>query len=349
VKAPAKEGMNIYMVDMKAPISLLQNIETTIKDPLNRNQRVLNVMDRAHKNLQRALTLLYPGNLVISFNAGVLHHKLVKMITVENQVPSETSEEKVLGPYMCVPFGKILRVMAVPNTVTKTLHTDKIFNPDIKGFKIAEYPYYSPLVNQVRTIKSFDRDVILVDDLLHKGYRIRELDPIFKGEKVNIRKIIVGILSGRGKDLMTIQKRKVDSAYFIANLKAWFVESSLYPFVGGDSVARKPISNVSILPSINLIQPYVAPGYLPGASNEAVYNFSKTCLENARDILMILEEEYLILYGKNLTLKRLGEVVISSRSPDHGDCLAYDLNLAPSVYVANDIEKLKRLKDSLVR
>jgi len=349
VKAPAKDGMNIYMVDMKAPISLLQNIETTIKDPLNRNQRVLNVMDRAHKNLQRALTLLYPGNLVISFNAGVLHHKLVKMITVENQVPSETSAEKVLGPYMCVPFGKILRVMAVPNTVTKTLHTDKIFNPDIKGFKIAEYPYYSPLVNQVRTIKSFDRSVILVDDLLHKGYRIRELDPIFKGEKVNIRKIIVGILSGRGKDLMTIQKRKVDSAYFIANLKAWFVESSLYPFVGGDSVARKPISNVSILPSINLIQPYVAPGYLPGASNEAVYNFSKTCLENARDILMVLEEEYLILYGKNLTLKRLGEVVISSRSPDHGDCLAYDLNLAPSVYVANDIEKLKRLKDSLVQ
>lgn len=347
VKAPAKEGMNIYMVDMKAPISLLQNIETTIKDPLNRNPRVLSVMDRAHKNLQRSLTFLYPGNLVISFNAGVLHHKLVKMITVENKVSSETSQDKILGPYMCVPFGKILRVMAVPNTVTKTLHTDKIFTPDIKGFRIGEYPYYSPLINQVRTIKSFDKDVILVDDLLHKGYRIRELDPIFKGEKVNIRKIIVGILSGRGKDLMTIQKRKVDSAYFIANLKAWFVESSLYPFVGGDSVARKPISNVSILPSINLVQPYVAPGYLPGASKEAVYRFSKTCLENSRDILMVLEEEYQVLYGKNLTLKRLGEVVISSRSPDHGDCLSYDLNLAPSVYIANDIEKLKRLKDSL--
>lgn len=334
---------------MKAPISLLQNIETTIKDPLNRNQYVLEVMDRAHKNLQKALTSLYPGNLVISFNAGVLHHKLVKLITLENRVESETSSEKILGPHMCVPFGKILRVMAVPNTVTKTLHTDKVFNPDIKSFNITEYPYYSPLISQVRTIKSFDRSVILVDDLLHKGYRIRELNPIFKEEKVNIRKLIVGVLSGRGKDLMTIQKRKVDSAYFIANLKAWFVESSLYPFVGGDSVARKPISNVSILPSINLIQPYVAPMYLPDASKAAVYQLSKTCLENARDILLVLEEEYQILYGKNLTLKRLGEVVISSRSPDHGDCLAYDLNLAPSVYVDNDLEKLKRLKDSLVK
>ncbi len=348
VKAPAKEGMNIYTVDMRAPISLLQNMETTIKDPLNRNARVLAVMDKAHRNLQMALTKLYPGNLVLSFNAGVLHHKLVKMITIDNQVPVEPTSDRRLGPYMCVPFGKILRVAAVPNTVTKTLHTDKVFEPDIQSFAIKEYPNYSPLSYQVRTIKSFDRSVILVDDLLHKGYRIRELDPLFKAENVNIRKLVVGILSGRGKDLMTIQKRKVDSAYFIPNLRAWFVESSIYPFVGGDSVARKGTENVSMIPSINLIQPYVAPGFLGGADKESIYHFSLVCLENAQEILTVLEEEYQVLYEKNLTLKRLGEVVISSRSPDQGDCLSYDLNLAPSVYVANDIEKLKRLRNSLV-
>lgn len=348
VKAPAKEGMNIYKVDMKAPISLLQNMETTIKDPLNRNERVLTVMDKAHRNLQMALTKLFPGNLVISFNAGVLHHKLVKMITVDNQVPAEPAPERRLGPYMCVPFGKILRVAAVPNTVTKTLHTDKVFEPDIQSFTIQEYPNYSPLLHQVRTIKSFERNVILVDDLLHKGYRIRELDPLFKAENVNVRKLVVGILSGRGKDLMTIQKRKVDSAYFIPNLRAWFVESSIYPFIGGDSVARKGTENVSVIPSINLIEPYVAPAFLGQAEKETIYQFSLTCLENARDILTVLEEEYQVLYEKNLTLKRLGEVVISSRSPDQGDCLSYDLNLAPSVYVANDIEKLKRLRNSLV-
>mgnify|MGYP001433912854 FL=1 len=200
----------------------------------------------------------------------------------------------------------------------------------------------------MRTIKSFERNVILVDDLLHKGYRIRELDPLFKAENVNVRKLVVGILSGRGKDLMTIQKRKVDSAYFIPNLRAWFVESSIYPFIGGDSVARKGTENVSVIPSINLIEPYVAPAFLGQAEKETIYQFSLTCLENARDILTVLEEEYQVLYEKNLTLKRLGEVVISSRSPDQGDCLSYDLNLAPSVYVANDIEKLKRLRSSLV-
>ncbi|GAB1475788.1 hypothetical protein MASR2M70_06200 [Bacillota bacterium] len=348
LRAPAKDDMHIYTVNMEAPISLLRNMETTIKDPLNRNERILAVMDKAHRNLQMALTGLYPGNLVISFNAGVLHHKMVKMITVENQVPEEPTPERCLGPYMCVPFGKILRMAAVPNTVTKTLHTDKVFEPDIKSFRIAEYPNYSPLVNQIRTIKSFDRSVILVDDLLHKGYRIRELDPLFKAEGISIRKLVVGILSGRGKDLMTIQKRKVDCAYFIPNLRAWFVESSLYPFIGGDSVARRQKENVSMIPSINLIQPYVAPAFLTGAPKEAIYKFSLTCLENAREILTALEEEYQSHFEKNLTLKRLGEVVISSRSPDQGDCLHSDLNLAPSVYVANDIEKLKRLRSSLV-
>jgi hypothetical protein len=342
-------GIDIFAADMTSPICLTQNMYTTIKDPFNRNEHIAGIMDKAHENLQIALTRLYPGNLVISFNAGILHHKLVKMITEENGVPARQTPERHFGPYMCVPFGKILRMAVVPNTVTKTLHTDKVFEPDIKGFKIAEYPNYSPLQNQIRTIKSFERDVILVDDLLHKGYRIKELDPLFKAERVNIRKLIVGILSGKGKDLMAIQKRKVSSAYFIPNLRAWFVESSIYPFIGGDSVSRKHADNVSIIPSVNLIQPYVSPVFLNGAHKEAIYEFSMTCLDNAFGILKALEEEYQKLYGRNLTITRLGEVVISSRSPDYGDCLHYDLNLAPSAYVANDIEQLKRLRNSLVK
>ena len=79
---------------------------------------------------------------------------------------------------MCVPFGKILNGMAVPNTVTKTLHLEKSFSPDLRTFRIREYPNYASIEDQVRTIRSFRRPVILVDDILHKGYRIRRLDPI---------------------------------------------------------------------------------------------------------------------------------------------------------------------------
>ena len=173
---------------------------------------------------------------------------------------------------------------------------------------------------------------------------MKELDPIFKQEDLNISKLIVGILSGRGKDLMTIQGRKVDSVYFMPNLKSWFVESSMYPFVGGDGVKRKSSINATNIPSVNLMLPYVAPNFLVDAPKEAIYDFSMVCLENARNILTVLEEEYQLCFERNLTLNRLGEAIISPRYPDVGDHMSYDLNLPPSVYISNDIEKLIRLR-----
>ena len=38
----------------------------------------------------------------------------------------------------------------------------------------------------MRTIKSFDRPVILVDDLMHPGVRIKALDPVLRQERVDI-------------------------------------------------------------------------------------------------------------------------------------------------------------------
>ncbi len=289
------------------------------------------------------MTQLYPGNLVISFHSSVMHHRLVEMITKANGVPSEPLPVRKLGPAMCVPFGKILRGMVIPNTTTKVLHTEKTYESELKNFKITEYPNYSPLKNQARTIKSFQKPVILVDDLLHKGYRIKELDPLFKEEDIEIERIIVGVLSGRGKDLMDIQNRKVESLYFIPSLRAWFVESTIYPFIGGDSVERKEKLKANLLNSINLILPYVMPAFLKGATKENIYHLSMAALENARDIMTVLEEEYQKEYERNLTLNRLSEVIIHPSCPDKGGCLSYDYHLAPSVYIANDIEKLVRL------
>lgn len=98
-----------------------------------------------------------------------------------------------LGPYMCVPYGKILADEVVPNTVTKTLHADKVYAANMENFSILEAPGYSSLSGQIRTIKSFRRPVILVDDLLHWGHRIHALDHIFKEEQVEIRSIVVGL------------------------------------------------------------------------------------------------------------------------------------------------------------
>ena len=264
------------------------------------------------------------------------------MITQFNQVPQEPTTPRKLGKYMCVPFGKLLRGKTVPNTVTKTIHTDRVYSPDLSESTIEAFPNYASIPCQVRTIKSFDRPVILVDDLMHPGVRIKALDLVLRQEGVDIQLVLVGILSGYGRDLMSQQKRPVDSVYFLPSLRQWFVEATLYPFIGGNTVRRSRPPVPGLLPGINHILPYAVPPFAKECGEEAVFQLSRCCLESARDVIGTLEREYRALYGRNLTLGRLAEAVILPLCPDKGTCLGYDPNLAASVYLENDLEQLLR-------
>jgi len=332
----------IREVDMRAPTVLIQNLETTIQEPLRRNPKVLSAIRRGHEGLQRAMTGLYPGSLLLTLTADIIHHRLLEKITAYNGVPSTPTTPRVLGRNMCVPFGKMLRGMSVPNTVTKTIHTDRVFAPDLSESILEAFPNYAPIPSQIRTIKSFARPVILVDDLMHPGFRLRFLDPILRQEGVDIRMVLVGVLSGYGRDLIRTWNRPVDSVYFLPRLRQWFVESTLYPFIGGNTV-RRPVPPVpGLLPGINTILPYASPIYEKECGREAVFRLSRTCLESALDVIRVLEKEYRGLYGRNLTLSRLPEAVILPLCPDKGTCLHYDPNLAASVYLENDLEQLLR-------
>ena len=97
-----------------------------------------------------------------------------------------------------------------------------------------------------------------------------------------------------------------------------------------------------LLPGINHILPYAAPSNLAECGRDAVFHLSLTCLESAHDVISTLEQEYRILYGRNLTLSRLPEAVILPLCPDKGTCLSYDPNLSASVYLENDLEQLLR-------
>lgn len=95
--------------------------------------------------------------------------------------------------------------------------------------------------------------------------------------------------------------------------------------------------------SINLIRPYTEPP-LPGADNDALFEYSACCIRNARDVLLALEQEYRKLFARNLTLSRLSEAVHLPMVPDKGDCVDYDPTLSASVYLENDLQMLYRTR-----
>ena len=336
----------IYAADMHSPVVVFKNVDTIIKNPLNKNPRVLKAVEEAHNRLLSKLTEIYPGELVLSYNSGIMHHKMINLITKLNGVPAVPLAEKRYGPCMVVPFGKVLDRVAVPNTVTKALHTEKYFTRDVSAFTIEESRFYSSLENQVKTIKSFNRPVILVDDLLHKGYRMNKIDPILKKTGVEVADTVVGVQTGRGRDLMTIKERTVDSAYFLPNMKCWIDETAAYPYIGGDGMKDReaPVSGSAMVAALNLVLPYAVPSFLGPISGKSVYEYSMTCLENARSILKTLEEEYQNVFERKLTVRRLGEVITEPKRPDVGEHVVFDENVAASAYVEKDIERLIRMR-----
>lgn len=339
---PVSGQEDIYYVDMRSPVMLLQDVMLRIKKPHHDSDQIKEVVGRTRPRLRRALADLFPGMLVLCFDSEMLNQALMERVELLNGVQDVPPGVRQLGPSMCVPYGKILADEIVPNTVTKTLHVEKCFHANMEGFDIVEYPGYSPLPNQVRTLKSFRRPVILVDDLLHRGYRMEQLDRLMRQEGLSIQRLIVAVMSGYGRDLMQVQQRQVDCEYFIPNLHYWVTESLLYPFLGGDSIGQARPGET--LPrSINLILPYIYPNYLADATDQGIRALSQTALENAYEILKALEKEHQRQFNTALTLGRLGEALLRPRLPDKGSRMQYDPALPASAYLEDDLEQLARM------
>ena len=339
---PIPSGDGVYCVDMRAPVMLLQDVMLTIKQPHHDDPAVKAAVMRARPRLRAVLGRMFPGKLLLCFDSELLNQSLMERVQRIGGVDKLAPGERLCRD-MCVPYGKILSDVVVPHIVTKTLHAEKCFDADLRRFDILEFPGYSPLRNQVRMLKSFERPVLLVDDLLHNGYRIEKLDKIFREEGFEPEKIVVAILSGRGRDIMQAQGRAVECEYFIPNLHYWVTESLLYPFLGGDSVEGTR-SRKRSLPSINLILPYYYPNYFRDAAPERVYALSETALENALEILRALEKAHQEQFASMLTIRRLGEALYRPRLPEQGQCMLHDGSLPASAYLLDSLQQLDRIR-----
>ena len=195
----------------------------------------------------------------------------------------------------------------------------------------------------MRTIRAFDRPSMLVDDVLHDGKRIRRLAPLLQKTGTQVKKVLVGYLTGTGRDLMESLGYDAEGVYYLPNLRMRFVESTLYPFIGGDTIRRSERLEGGLQPSVNRILPYASPEFSP-LDPETAWDLSLCCLENARNIRLALETEYRRIFARNLTLARLSEAVILPLCPDKGGSMTYDLSRGASTYLDDDIELLKRMR-----
>ena len=145
--------------------------------------------------------------------------------------------------------------------------------------------------------------------------------------------------------MAAIQQIPVDSVYFIPNMREWFSEVTMYPFLGGNYIEKAGKPQAGRIPALNQILPYTLPPFLENITWNEYYDFSLACLKNSYEILRVLEEEYQKMYQRNLTLGRLSEVIRETYYVDQGENMSYDMQVSASNYVRNDMLKMERLKN----
>ncbi len=334
---------DIYAVDMKFPVCLTLDIQTYIKETFSNNEKTSKRIEKSRKKLISSLIELYPNTLILSFDVEMLQQAVVEMLSEE----MEKSTYNKNNDYLCVPMGNVLEGKVANNIATKQLLVEREYTYDTQKFVIKEYPFEAKLEDQIKTLSSFEKRIVLVDDVVNNCHEILGIDGSLKRNSIDVVKVIAGILSSNGKDILEMHGYEVDSTYFIPNLKIWIRESTLHPFIGGYSVQTSSDLKQQLIPSINHVLPYTTPNFVNGCSNRAAYNLSMVCLENSKEMFLHLESEFKNIYGKAPLLKDLGTLVKIPRVPSKGDNLHYDMKKKISSYIENDIENLIRWEKTI--
>lgn len=335
---------HFYDVDMNRPISLQLDLESMIRKPYRDHPRLIETIQEVREELLKTMSSIFPRKVLLILNQSLVYEKLLPQITRANHMGYREEVPRRLGPYLCVPFGEILKKRIIPNTITKSMHTEKYFDKDFKKWRIEAFPNYMEIPDQVNMIRSFNRDVLLVDDLLHKGYRLNRLMPLFREMDVPVKSLFVGLLSGMGKATAERYGLDVNYAYFVPRLDRWFHESKLYPFIGGDGVLD-PYQGFrdSLIPSVNLILPFKNIPYMKDVSFSDQAKLSMVCLKNTRKILLCLEDLYREHRYNILYAETLGEVLEHPRYPYLGDGINIARQQKASDLVLDIEKRLERL------
>lgn len=80
---------------MSTPCILNLDIENFIKEPYRNNKKIKNIILESRRKLQKALTNLYKGELILSFDSNFLHQAMIDKICSENDVPSYIETPKI--------------------------------------------------------------------------------------------------------------------------------------------------------------------------------------------------------------------------------------------------------------
>lgn len=341
------QSLRCLIVSLKSPVALILDAQSALKEGYRQNPALRATLKLMRSSFLKRVVKSYPGQVVLPFDRGMLYDKLVHLVTEKN-LPLEG---RAYGKAIAVPYGDLFKRWTLPRTITKSLHTERVYEQSLSYFEVQASPYHLPVEEQIGLLKDFEAPVILIDDILDKGLRLQGIENGFKAHGIEIERIAVGIMTALGKRRMTQRGYAVEAGYYLPNLAAWFTESLMYPFIGGDSVSTQgsQVVRFGVLQGVNRIAPYFAAPEAKSMSTSSYLQLSEMCLENSIAFMEKLEKIYEAQHQRPLTIDRLSEVFITPRMPYYGEGVMLSATSKASTQLVHDLLQLKQMTKLLTR
>ncbi len=332
------DSLGLMLSTIKAPVIVMLDAQSMLKQAFRQNEVIRHRLADSREKLLAAFVRRYPNSVILTFERAMLYHKINEIVVQQNVVSGQAET----GPLMCVPYGDIYKRWVLPKSVTKALHTERVYDIGLRYFEVKKSPHYPLIEEQVAIIKAFNRPVMLIDDLVDKGLRLNALEDYLINYNVPIHAVVVGVMSDVGKKRATKKGYRIMAGYYIPNMRAWYSESHLYPFIGGDAYFSADDRPYDILPSVNKILPYM--NYkIENTNRQAITQFSKTCLQQALMLVEAIEDQYNQNNRRPLTIERLNEVFVTPRVPYYGRKIKISRHSVPSDMIKNDLIRLEQI------
>ncbi len=191
----------IYYVDMRNPVMLLQDAMLCIKPPHRDAPAVREAVLQTRPRLRMALSAMFPGKLASVLRHGMLNQAIAQRIERMNGVQDVPEGVWQPGNGICAcPTGKFLRTPSCPIRSRRRSTWKNATRPTCAASRSRNTRIILRCRDRSARCARSTGPIILVDDLLHKGYRIEKaFDRVFRQEQLAVDRIVVAVMSAMAR------------------------------------------------------------------------------------------------------------------------------------------------------
>ncbi len=332
-----QEAQTFAVMRLTNPLVLLWDVEGVLQPPYAAAPVVRRVLDESRRAIAGFFAALAPGAALLHLNEERLKRQVVEW--AKERLAGEPAHRR----WVVLGLGRQFSRDIVGNTPTLAIDLERFLT--WQGYEGGSYPLVgSPALElQVAVAGELGRNALLLAPFLDSAEAVVKVVEAASAVGLAVREVLTGVTSAAVR--ATLELRGIAHSC-MAVVPGWLGvlrESVVAPYVGGWSiVGREPLETGSLLPSLPDCLPYHYPHHL-GLDEASALDFSRLALQQARKLLLAIEDAFREAEGRLLSVRDLGMVIRTPRCPPLPEGFLPPRERFPSELLAEDIEALARL------